>query len=230
MVVGGVSSFVAAYLSKPDRIIYINVANQHPDTLRFVADCAAIIGKPLEIIGDNEFAQSVDNVILKRRYINGVAGASCTTMLKKRVRQDWERQNATPDMVYIWGFDANEQHRARRTRENSEFLVEFPLIERHLSKSDCHAIAAELGLKRPEMYELGYSNNNCVGCVKGGMGYWNRIRKDFPEVFERRAREEREIGHSCINGVFLDELEPNRGNMATEVMPSCSFDCVGVFE
>lgn len=59
------------------------------------------------------------------------------------------------------------------------------------------------------MYDLGYPNNNCVGCVKGGMGYWNKIRVDFPEVFERRARQEREIGHSCIKGVFLDELDPN---------------------
>ena len=37
---------------------------------------------------------------------------------------------------------------------------------------------------RPLMYDLGYPNNNCIGCVKGGMGYWNHIRKDFPEVFE----------------------------------------------
>ncbi len=37
------------------------------------------------------------------------------------------------------------------------------------------------------MYDLGYPNNNCIGCVKGGMGYWNKIRKDFPEVFQKRA-------------------------------------------
>ena len=80
------------------------------------------------------------------------------------------------------------------------------------------------------MYDLGYPNNNCIGCVKGGMGYWNRIRRDFPEVFERMAGIEREIGHSCINGVYLDELEPNRGNMNTEVFPECSFACLGVIE
>lgn len=31
--------------------------------------------------------------------------------------------------------------------------------------------------------------------------------------------------NSCIKGVFLDELDPNRGNMRTEVMPSCGFAC-----
>lgn len=80
------------------------------------------------------------------------------------------------------------------------------------------------------MYDLGYSNNNCVGCVKGGKGYWNRIRVDFPEVFERRAKEEREVGHSCIKGVFLDELDPNAGRMEKEVMPVCGFDCLGILE
>ena len=47
------------------------------------------------------------------------------------------------------------------------------------------------------MYDMGYPNNNCIGCVKGGMGYWNHIRKDFPEVFDSRAKLEREdFGYS----------------------------------
>ncbi len=218
---------MAAYLAKPDRAIYINVANQHPDTLRFIADCAALLDCPVEIIGSMRYGQSVDGVIRKRRYINGPAGACCTTELKKRVRQEWERENATPELTYIWGYDATERHRAERTRAASEFGVEFPLIERNLTKENVHAIAQELGLKRPAMYDLGYSNNNCIGCVKGGKGYWNRIRRDFPDVFARRAAEEREVGHSCIKGVFLDELPPDAGRMEAEIMPACSFDCMG---
>ena len=164
----GVSSFVAAYLAKPDRIVFINVASQHPDTLRFVADAERVLGRPIEIIGDQRYRQSVDEVIAKRRYINGPAGACCTTELKKRVRQEWERKNAHPGMVYVWGYDADERRRAERTAAASEFGVRFPLIERVLTKENCHAIAAELGIKRPAMYDLGYSNNNCIGCVKGG--------------------------------------------------------------
>ena len=74
------------------------------------------------------------------------------------------------------------------------------------------------------MYDLGYTNNNCIGCVKGGMGYWNKIRKEFPEVFSSRAKLERDIGHSCIKGVFLDELDPNRGRN-DEVIPDCGIMC-----
>ena len=92
-----------------------------------------------------------------------------------------------------------------------DFQHEFPLIDKMLSKEDAHAILERLKIASPVMYNLGYRNNNCIGCVKGGMGYWNKIRIDFPEVFERMARLEREVGHSCINGIFLDELEPDRG-------------------
>jgi hypothetical protein len=106
-----------------------------------------------------------------------------------------------------------------------QFKHRFPLIERQLTKEDCHGILRELGIKRPMMYELGYRNNNCIGCVKGGMGYWNKIRKDFPKVFQERKRLEREIGASCIKGIYLDELEPHKGRIEEEVMEECSIIC-----
>lgn len=127
----------------------------------------------------------------------------------------------------MWGFDCNEKNRADRLLETMpQINHEFPLIEKELSKTDVHGMFDRIfDFKRPYMYDLGYSNNNCIGCVKGGMGYWNKIRIDFPEIFESRAKLEREIGHSCLNGIFLDELEPNRGNIQNEIMPDCSIMC-----
>jgi hypothetical protein len=220
----GVSSFIACYLTKDvDKVIYIDITNQHPDSMRFVRDCEKLLGRKIEILRSDKYA-SVDDVIEHRRYINGPSGAPCTLELKKRVRQKWEQENFCK-FTYIWGYDATETRRAERLDASSIAVNEFPLIERGLTKEDCHAMCAKLGLRRPEMYDLGYPNNNCIGCVKGGMGYWNKIRKDFPEVFARRAAQERAIGHSCIKGVFLDELEPTRGNMNLEVFPSCSGAC-----
>lgn len=65
----------------------------------------------------------------------------------------------------------------------------------------------------------------CIGCVKGGKGYWNKIRQDFPGIFESRAKMERELGRSCINGVFLDELEPSAGRMEKAILPDCGMLC-----
>ena len=160
------------------------------------------------------------------RYINGPYGAKCTEVLKKRVRKEWEDYHKDFDITYVWGFDLDERHRAERLSESMpEFEHEYPLIDRMLTKQDAHAILERLGIERPVMYDMGYSNNNCIGCVKGGMGYWNKIRVDFPEVFDRMAKLEREIGHTCINGIYLDELDPGRGRMEDEIMQDCGIMC-----
>ncbi|MGB4239497.1 MAG: phosphoadenosine phosphosulfate reductase [Candidatus Hydrothermia bacterium] len=190
--------------------------------MRFLRDCEKALGKKIEILQSPY--KSVSRVIQQFRYINGVAGATCTRILKKRVRNEWEYGKT--DLTYIWGYDISERHRAERLQETfPEHKHVFPLIERGLSKEDCHGLCSSLGIKRPKMYDMGYRNNNCIGCVKGGMGYWNKIRKDFPEVFAERARLEREIGASCINGVYLDELEPDRGKIEDEIMEECSIFC-----
>ena len=219
----GCSSFIACSLASVDEAIYIHVSDQHPDTIRFLMDIAPHLAK-VTVLQSFEFA-GVDDV-LSHGYINGPGGAACSLRLKKWVREKWEREHfdETP-FTYVWGFDVTERARAERL---AEVLVEadhqFPLIDLGLTKEDCHQMCSDMGIARPQMYELGYPNNNCIGCVKGGMGYWNKIREDFPKVFERRAKLERQIGHSCIKGIFLDELEPGRG-IANPVVPSCSLAC-----
>ena len=115
--------------------------------------------------------------------------APCTNWLKKRVRKEWENRNKDYELIYVWGFDFKEKSRAERTVEsNPQARHEFPLIDRNLSKEEVHGLFERtFPFKRPFMYELGYPNNNCLGCTKGGMGYWNKIRKDFPDVFKSRS-------------------------------------------
>jgi hypothetical protein len=148
--------------------------------------------------------------------------------LKRRVRREWEIEQITNGvkLCYVWGLDCNEIKRAERiVLGMPEMNHRFPLIEQSISKERAHQILMASGIKRPVMYELGYHNNNCVGCVKGGMGYWNKIRIDFPEVFTKRAAMERRVGHSCINGVFLDELDPERGRMEGPIVDDCGIFC-----
>lgn len=219
----GVSSFIAAYLAKPDESIYIDIDDQHPDSIRFINDCEERLDQEIKTLRSPY--GSVENVIRSVRYINGIAGAPCTNILKRRVRKEWEAKQTEP-LIYVWGMDCSERDRAENLIVSMpEVKHEFPLIVNNVSKVDAHGMCKKLGIKRPVMYDLGYNNNNCIACVKGGMGYYNKIRVDFPEAFKARARLEREIGHSCINGVFLDELDPKAGRMSKEILPDCGIFC-----
>lgn len=224
----GVSSAVATkmMIDDIDKIIYTHIDDQHPDTLRFVKDCEAWFGKPVEILQSPYM--SVENACRMsggRGYINGPGGAACTKFLKRRVRKEWEMKNPG-QLRYVWGMDYGEKNRCDRLHETMpEQEHVFPLVDRMMTKADAHRVLVASGIKRPAMYELGYSNNNCVGCVKGGMGYWNHIRRDFPEIFDARAKMERLIQATCIKGIYLDELDPDRGRHEPPIVGDCGILC-----
>ena len=225
----GVSSFVAGYLEKDtiDKFIYIDVDDHHPDSLRFIDDCERVLGRKIEKLKSNYGC--VENAIRAAGCIkNSINGFSpCTNWLKKRVRKEWEYTHREYEITYVWGMDCDERARATALADTMfEFTHCFPLIDKDLTKQDAHGICERLGIKRPAMYDLGYNNNNCIGCVKGGMGYWNKIRQDFPEVFASRAKLERDIGASIIKDCYLDELDPHRGRMSDEIPTDCSIMCM----
>lgn len=224
---------MAGYLAVDvDEWIYIDIDDQHPDSMRFIRDCEAAVGKAIRILRSKEYRCVEDCVRVYGGFKDARNGfAPCTGWLKKRVRKEWEQENSSYELTYVWGFDMQEKNRAEKIVEaNPQAKHEFPLIEQNLSKEEVHGLFDRtFSFPRPVMYDMGYPNNNCIGCVKGGMGYWNRIRKDFPEVFESRAKLERTVGHSMLkekNGpVYLDELDPDRGNMNTEIFPECGIMC-----
>lgn len=225
----GVSSFMAGWLAGDvDEWIYIDIDDQHEDSMRFIKDCERVVGVKFQILRSSKY-DSVEDCVLTAGTFRNARNFfyPCTNWLKKRVRKEWEREHEDCEITYVWGFDANERKRAERTVEsNPQANHEFPLIERGLRKEEVHGLFEDtFDFKRPLMYDMGYPNNNCIGCVRGGMGYWNRIRKDFPEVFESRAALERKVGSSILKECYLDELDPNRGNMNTEIFSACGIMC-----
>ncbi len=225
----GAASAVATKLTpREDRVIvYTDTGSEHPDNGRFIADCEEWFGQEVTVLKSEKYA-SVDEVIEKRRYLNGPAGALCTVELKKKLRQRFQRDDDR--QVFGYTADASDAARADRFRVNNvEVDLVTPLIEHGLTKSDVLALVERAGIELPAMYQLGYRNNNCIGCVKGGAGYWNKIRRDFPDVFARRAAQERDIGASMLKDgdgkLFLDELDPSRGNHADEPSFECSLLC-----
>ena len=229
----GVSSAVAWKLAKDeiDKVLYIHIDDQEADTLRFVYEVADWVGGEIEVLQHERF-KSVDDVCRDARYMSGIAGARCTLTLKKQVREKWERENA--DLYpfrYVWGFDAGEVGRIERVREmNDEFEHMFPLAEAKMHKQEVHEVLRASGIKRPRMYELGYHNNNCIGCVKSqSPAYWNKIRADFPEVFQKRMELSDELGVKLVKvggeRIALSELDPDEGSGMEPIVDECGILC-----
>jgi hypothetical protein len=207
-------------------VLYCRVVNEHPDNLRFLYDCERWFGVPISILTDKRYGGNVITVIRSRKFINSKDGAPCTKYLKRDVRI----AHALPGDLDVFGFTAEEQSRHDRMidADNSLRLLS-PLIEFGMDKGACLALVDRAGIALPVMYAMGYDHNNCIGCVKSGAWYWNKIRVDFPWRFYEQMLLEEEVGHPTlrVNGesVWLRDLAPGRGRKHEEPKIECGVAC-----
>lgn len=208
--------------------------DEHEDNERFLLETQVWLGVNIRRIKSQKF-NSVDEVFAKERYMAGPDGARCTVEMKKVPR--FHFQDVAD--VHSFGYTADPreiQRIASFERANPELFVEWPLRDAGITKADCFNILAQAGIRPSAMYDLGFNNANCFGCVKSTSApYWNRTRRVRPDIFELRASRSRELGvrlvQITINGkrerIFLDELTPEMGKQELEPEISCGPECVG---
>jgi hypothetical protein len=235
----GAASAVAAKLvlaRVPAVLAYTDPGSEDDDNARFLADLEGWFGQEILRLRSDKY-RDVDDVIERTRYMVGHEGARCTTELKRAVRFRFQR----PTDRQVFGFTAEEKDRAARVEVNDPAVDWWwPLIDAGLGKEDCLAMVERAGIALPRSYAMGYEHANCIGCVKANnFTYWNMVRVDYPDVFDRRARQEREIGHSICSEeitpgsrakspVWLDELDPERGKGRPVPKIECSLFCASV--
>ena len=227
----GVTSAVACKLAVEKygkenvELYYIVIDSAHWDNERFIRDCEKWIGTNVIKVQSEKFTDQFE-VIKKRRYINGVSGAPCTSELKKKVRYKVEEIVNYDGQIFGFEFEKKEINRAIRfSQQHPQAKPLYPLIDRKMSKQQCAELLLINGIKLPKMYELGFHNNNCIGCVKGGKGYWNHVKKHFPDYYERMSELEEDIGATCIKGTSLKNLKPNEGKHNPPIVPNCGTFC-----
>ena len=230
----GAASAVAAKLAIADHpdavIINAYIENEHKDNRRFLADCEKWFGKSVTILRDEKFGADIIQVFRRKRFISSPRGAACSSVLKQELlRAFWQPWDAV-----VIGYTAEEEGRFEDFVDRwPERKIIAPLIDRGLTKQDCLAMIERAGIELPMMYRLGYDNANCIGCVKGGHGYFRAIREDFPAEFERLAAVEEEVGAKILrhrsgplSGQRFGLRELPQGVAArNEGVPSCSFFC-----
>jgi hypothetical protein len=227
----GVTSAVACKLALDKygkdnvELYYMVIDSAHKDNERFIDDCEKWYGKEIIRRRSPKYLDQFD-VIKKTKYINGPSGARCTLELKKNVRYAIEKEIDYDGQIFGFEFSKKEVNRAIRfAQQYPQAKPIYPLIDRKMTKQQCAELLLMNGIELPEMYKLGFHNNNCIGCVKGGKGYWNHVRKHFPDTFDRMSELEQSIGNSCIKGKFLKDLGPNEGRHEPPIVPDCGTFC-----
>lgn len=205
---------------------------EHEDNRRFAVECESWFGRPITTLREEKHGASVIQVFRRRQYMMGPHGAPCSRVLKRDLLNAWSQ----PGDMMVFGYTAEETERLEDFRDrNPERPVLAPLIDAGLTKADCKAMVQRAGIELPLMYRLGYDNANCIGCVKGGEGYWRAIREDFPDQFEAVCLLQDEIGPGSWFLRFrggprkgerfpLRQL-PSGPARRNEALPSCSFFC-----
>lgn len=224
-------------------IIYADTGSEHPDNERFMNDCIEKLfgGKSVTVVKSEKYS-NIFEVFESRRFLASPAGAPCTTEMNKIPIRDYLGDRLHTE-VQVMGYDAGEKRRIENfNKNNPEVHMASPLFDIGITKANALALLQRFNIELPKMYSLGYSNANCIGCVKAeNLKYWAAIREDFPEVFEWYAKFERAIGRKengkpigaainkrYIKGVrhqlFLDEL-PTDIKPKRETNIQCGYSC-----
>lgn len=192
------------------RIVNNPIVEEDEDNLRFQADVADWLGRPVVLHGNPEYPlNSAVDIWDRRKAMVFPKGAPCTVHGKKEARQDYERRHRVD--WHVLGFTADEQQRYDRFVLTERDNVLPVLIDAGYSKDDCAAVLLAHGVALPRVYLEGYPNANCIGCVKAtSPTYWNLVRRTRPEVFKARAEQSRRLGARLVRyrgeRIFLDEL------------------------
>jgi PP-loop superfamily ATP-utilizing enzyme len=200
---GGITSAVACkvaidlYGKDNCMVVMIDTCNEHEDTYRFKEDCAKWYEKEIEVITEvGRDYESIQDVWRKHKSLNVAHGAICSTQLKRRVREKWQEDIEFDHQVFGFEFDKKEFNRAKSlTMNHVKAKAIYPLLMLGYDKDKCLEIVQNAGIEIPLMYQMGFRNNNCfgTGCVQGGIGYWQKMKKDFPNKFDKMANMEHEL-------------------------------------
>ena len=235
---GGLSSaWVALWAIRqnlPDAVFYFNDTKwEHEDLYRFINECAEKIGYTLTIDSDG---RSPEDVFFDSSMLGNNRVPLCSRILKAERLQKFAQAG---DVAYF-GIDNSEAHRAKRIREVYAPLgiaTRFPIIETGTDKATIKADIEALGIRRPILYDLGFTHNNCSGgCVRSGRKQWVHLYRTLPDVYRERERVENEFSEAFgINAHYMKDMSLSELRRRIEGQQEIDFaddqsasECIGI--
>lgn len=174
------------------------------DNYRFMYEVSKYLGLPITTYTDG---RSPDEVFTERRLIKTYYTAPCSLELKMKqtvIFVETLRLEGYEPILYF-GIGHKEKQRAPRIAKNyahhciEKVRCRFPFIK--IDKGNrlnndyfTQVIQEQWGIKRPRMYEYGFSHANCGGrYVKAGIKHYELLFKVWPERFKQQEEMERKF-------------------------------------
>lgn len=189
--------------------LFHDTKREDADTYRYLREMAATLGVAITERSDG---RSVEEVEDDEHALANNRMAFCSRILKAEPRDRYFaelRAVGVTRIVSVVGFSAHEWQRVQRAfiRGVADgYEVRFPLVEEGVTKQQCADWSIALGVPLPAMYAWS-DHANCVGCRRGGKGYWLAVRENAPAVFEAAKARESTFGHTFLKDTTLANLE-----------------------
>lgn len=222
---GGITSAVACKVAidlfgkENCQVLMMDTRNEDEDTYRFLLDCQKWYGLKIGMISSfTSEVKTIQDVWYNSQSLNVAHGAICSSTLKRDLRLKWQKENEFKHQVF--GFEFNRALSVSKNYPDSKPI--FPLLMMGYDKEKCLQIVNEAGIEVPRAYKFGFHNNNCLktGCVQGGIGYWQKMHREFPEKYDRMAKVEHDLtdlrGYQvtmCKHQSKEAKEKPNRENL-----------------
>jgi hypothetical protein len=165
----------------PDNVtgVFTDVNGEHPDNYRFLAEVQYSLGSRLVKITND--GKTIWDVMIERRFLANTRVDLCSRILKRESFQTWLSGHADPaDAIIYLGIDWTEMHRFDRAVPQwakNGWTLKAPLCEPpYLAKAEAQSWLDGVDIRRPALYDLGFSHANCGGgCVKAGLGQFRKL-------------------------------------------------------
>ncbi len=185
---------------------------ESPDLYRFTDESSDKLQLPM--LTHSAGLTPIQLMFEKKLVFNSMIG-DCSKILKMKVAKDFLKKGIRPSIekwrnaeylkehdfttnaTLYFGIGFDEMHREKAIRENWQpFKVEMPLIDHNIWKEDS---LKKYDIKRPVLYDYGFSHNNCNGrCVKAGQGHYKLLKERMPEVFAKIMEQEHHL-KMCVS-------------------------------
>ena len=196
-------------------LLFTDTKTEDEDLYRFIDETVQKFDVEFVKIADG---RDVWEVMQSHKFISNSKIAHCSQDLKQKIAKKYIKKNYKPDECILYlGIDWTEMHRMAAPRKNwSPYQLEFPMtFEPYLSKIDMFNLLNSKGIKKPRLYDMEFSHNNCGGfCVRAGQGHFINLLNKIPERYEYHEKKEQEmiefIGkkHSMMTKMVKGKKEP----------------------